>query len=87
MNLDGVRLDDEGVPASDFWTNRLLRAIASDPVARRIVWVLVWRNAHQEDRTGPYYAPWSGNASAPDFVRFCASPFVLPGDELPVLHE
>jgi mannan endo-1,4-beta-mannosidase len=35
----------EAVPDSTWWTGTLLAGIKSDSVARRIAWVLVWRNA------------------------------------------
>ena len=36
----------ETVPDSTWWTGPLLPALRDDPVARRIAWVLVWRNAN-----------------------------------------
>src|SRR5690606_961618 len=78
----------ETVPDDDFWTNRLLRAITADPAARRIAYVLVWRNANAAtDRPDHYYAPYAGHPSAPDFLRFKEDPFVLFEDELPDLYE
>src|SRR5205814_1552920 len=43
----------EAVPDSLWWTGTLLAGIKSDSVARRIAWVLVWRNAtfERERRT------------------------------------
>jgi len=75
----------EGVPMPTWWADRLLKAIASDPVARRISYALVWRNAH--NRPGHFYAPYPGQASAPDFVRFYAHPFVRFEDRLPDLYK
>ncbi len=82
----------EGVPDPTWWTGRLLRAIENDPVARRIAYALVWRNANADVRaatgqsTTHFFAPYRGHASAPDFVRFKEDPFVLFGDELPDLY-
>lgn len=77
----------EGVPRDDWWTGVLLRGIKADPVARRIAWVLAWRNANAARSPGHHYAPYPGHPSAPDFVRFYEDPFVLFGDELPPLYE
>lgn len=71
------------IPHPTWFTERLLAAIKNDPVARRIAWVLVWRNA------GPrqFYAPYAGHESAPDFVAFYQDPFVLFNDGLPALYR
>jgi mannan endo-1,4-beta-mannosidase len=78
----------EAIPHDTWWTGRLLRAIEADPVARRIAYVLVWRNANREhDRPDHYYAPYPGHPSAEDFVRFHAQPFVLFEDDLPAMYR
>jgi len=77
----------EGIPDEDWWTNRLLAAIERDPVARRIAYALVWRNANEADRPGHHYGPYAGHGSAPDFVRFYEHPFVLFADGLPNLYR
>lgn len=78
----------ETIPDPDWWTQTLLEGIRSDPVARRIAWVLVWRNANPaNDRPNHFYAPYPGHPSAPDFVRFKEDPFVLLEDELPDLYR
>ena len=76
----------EGIPVEDWWTNRLLRAIEADPAARRIAYVLMWRNAPNATHPGHYYAPYPGQASADDFVRFYEHPGVLFERELPDLY-
>lgn len=73
----------DGIGDEDWWTNRLLRAIKSDPVGRRIAWVLVWRNA----RTDHHFAPYPGHRSAEDFVAFHDDPFTLFEDDLPDLYQ
>lgn len=77
----------EGIEMPTWWTDRLLRAIEADPVARRTVYAMVWRNANQADNPGHHYAPYAGHSSAPDFVRFYQEPFVLFEDELPDLYR
>jgi mannan endo-1,4-beta-mannosidase len=77
----------ETVPDSTWWTRVLLPAMKGDSVARRIAWVLVWRNANMEtDRKNHFYAPYAGHPSAPDFRRFRDDAYVLFEDELPNLY-
>lgn len=78
----------EAIPDPTWWTERLLAAIEGEPAARRIAWVLVWRNANAErDRPGHFYAPYPGHPSGPDFVRFYEHPLILFADELPDLYR
>ncbi len=78
----------ETVPDSTWWTNVLLPALKADSMGRRVVYVLVWRNANPAfDRPDHFYAPYPGHPSAPDFVRFKEDPFVLFEDELPDLYR
>lgn len=77
----------EGVPVPTWWTERLLKAIAADPVSRRIAYAHVWRNANQADMPGHHYGPYAGHPSAPDFVRFYEDPLVLFADDLPDLYR
>ena len=78
----------ETVPDPNWWTQTLLAAIKSDPVAQRIAWALVWRNANREtDRPNHFYGPHPGHPSAPDFVRFRQDPFTLFEDDLPDLYR
>jgi hypothetical protein len=63
-----------GLPDSSWWTGTLLPVLQQHHIA----YIMAWRNAgaepggHQE-----YYVPYTGQTSAPDFVRFHASPRVL----------
>ncbi len=78
----------ETVPDPQWWTRTLLAAIKSDPVAQRIAWVLVWRNANEErDRPNHFYGPHPQHPSAPDFVRFREDPLTLFEDDLPDLYR
>lgn len=60
----------EQVPDPHWWTGVLAPALAHHPVA----YVMVWRNAGWNPYMKPphmhYYAPYKGQASAADFVRF-----------------
>ena len=77
----------EAVPDSLWWTGTLLAGIKSDSVARRIAWVLVWRNASFErEHRYHFFAPYPGHPSAADFVRFREDSLVRFEDELPDLY-
>lgn len=62
----------ETIPRTDWWTKCLLQPIIDDPVARRIKWLLVWRNHSRDHHFGPYPA----HRTADDFRRFAANPGV-----------
>lgn len=73
----------ESIPDETWWTNKLLKALKADPVATRIAWVLVWRNA----RTDHHYGPFSGHLSAPDFIRFSQDSLLLFEKNIPKLYQ
>ncbi|WNJ21574.1 glycosyl hydrolase [Pontibacter sp. G13] len=73
----------EKVPHASWWTDMLLEGIAQDSLARKIVYVLVWRN----DREDHHYAPFPGHPSSEDFVKFRQSPMTLFEDDLPKLYK
>jgi mannan endo-1,4-beta-mannosidase len=78
----------EGVPDPAWFTGTLLPAIRDDEVARRIAWVLVWRNAYAPDREPThFYAPYRGHPAAEDLRRFREDPFVLFESELPEMYR
>lgn len=58
----------EAVPYPEWWTKVLLPAIGEN----KISWVLVWRNHGLMQSTGKmhYYAPYKGQVSVADFIRF-----------------
>lgn len=76
----------ETVPDPNWWTGTLLPALRE--AGGGLSYVLVWRNANKAtDRQNHFYAPYPGQASAPDFVRFKQDPYVLFEDELPELYR
>ncbi len=78
----------EAIPDPVFWTETLLAGILANDITREISWVLVWRNANMEtDRQNHYYAPYPGQVSAEDFIRFQEHPFVLFEDDVPDLYK
>jgi mannan endo-1,4-beta-mannosidase len=54
----------EGLPDAQWWTGTLTEAIGQAPIS----YVLVWRNARE--KVGHFYAPYPGQASEADFVKF-----------------
>ena len=73
----------ERIPEKNWWTDRLLQQIKADPVAARIAWVLVWRNARQEH----HYAPYPGHESASNFKVFCKDPIILMEGRIPKMYK
>jgi len=66
----------EKIIAPDWFTRVILEPIKSDPVARDISYVLVWRNANPNH----FFAPYPGHASAADFRKFHDDPFTIFGE-------
>ncbi|WP_445455152.1 glycoside hydrolase family 26 protein [Flavobacterium sp. HNIBRBA15423] len=58
----------EGIPYENFWTETLLNAIGN----YKISYVLVWRNHGWQEKENKmhYYAPYKGQASEKDFIKF-----------------
>lgn len=77
----------ETIPEPDWWTETLLAGINKDQTTRKIAYVLVWRNANNEnDRPDHYYAPYPGHPSENDFKKFREHPLILFEDDLPDLY-
>lgn len=62
----------EAIPYADWWTNTLLKAIGDN----KISYVLVWRNhgLAQWNNKMHYYAPYKGQVSENDFIKFYQLP-------------
>ncbi|GAB3500190.1 glycosyl hydrolase [Spirosoma knui] len=73
----------ESIPDTTWWTNTLLKALKTEKI--QLAYVLVWRN----DVRSPthYYAPYPGQASVPDFMRFYQDPYTLFESDLPNLYR
>lgn len=73
----------ESIPDTTWWTTTLLKALKTEKI--QLAYVLVWRN----DIRSPthYYAPYPGQASAPDFIRFYQDPYTLFESDLPNLYR
>lgn len=73
----------ESIPDNTWWTNKLLKHLKEDPVASRIAWVLVWRNARKDH----HYGPFPGHNCAEDFVQFSRDPMMLFLDDLSYIYQ
>lgn len=73
----------EMIPDPEWWTSVLLDRMMADPIASKASWMMVWRNG----RPDHYYAPYPGQVSEQDFIRFCEDPRVLMLDEIPDLYR
>ncbi len=71
----------ESIPIADWWTQVLLPVVEKYPIA----YVLVWRNAH--DIKNHYYAPYPGQKSAEDFIKFYNHPKTLFSRDIPALYK
>ncbi len=63
----------ESIPNPTWWTGTLLKVMKTHPMP--LCYVLVWRN----DTRSPthYYAPYPGQVSVPDFLKFYDDPYTL----------
>lgn len=63
----------ESIPDKIWWTETLLKVLKSEHL--QLTYVLVWRN----DTTSAthFYAPFPGQLSVPDFMKFYNDPFTL----------
>lgn len=68
----------ESIPNPTWWTETLLKALKSEKL--ELAYVLVWRN----DATSPthFYAPFPGQVSVPDFIKFYNDPYTLFENDL-----
>ncbi|NTW25859.1 MAG: T9SS type A sorting domain-containing protein, partial [Lentimicrobium sp.] len=73
----------EGITNPIWFTSFMLTPIKNDPVARRIAYQAVWRNAN----TSHHYAPYPGHASVPDFMEFYNDPWTTFIDDLPAIYD
>lgn len=63
----------ESIPDTTWWTNTLLKVLKTGNL--KLCYVLVWRNDVQSPTH--FYAPFPGQVSVPDFLKFYSDPFTL----------
>ena len=73
----------ESIPDTTWWTATLLRALKSEKLT--FSYVLVWRNDAKSQTH--FYAPFPGQSSVPDFLRFYNDPYTLFEADLPKVYQ
>jgi len=68
---------------NDWYTNVLLKNLKADPVAKKISYLMVWRNAN----TGHFYAPYPGHSAVNDFLQFYNDPYTLFENDMPEMYK
>jgi mannan endo-1,4-beta-mannosidase len=73
----------ESIPNKTWWTETLLKALQTEGL--QLSYVLVWRN----DTRSPthFYAPFPGQVSEPDFIKFYNDPFTLFEKDLKKVYK
>lgn len=73
----------ESIPDTTWWTNTLLKVMKTDGL--QLAYVLVWRN---DSRSAThFYAPYPGQVSVPDFLKFYQDPFTLFENDLKHIYK
>jgi mannan endo-1,4-beta-mannosidase len=73
----------ESIPNTTWWTETLLKVMKAEKM--QLAYVLVWRN----DIKSPthYYAPFPGQVSVPDFLKFYNDPYTLFENDLKNIYR
>ncbi|MBF4519419.1 beta-mannosidase [Flavobacterium sp. ANB] len=73
----------ESIPNPTWWTETLLKTLQTEKL--QLSYVLVWRN----DITSAthFYAPFSDQVSAPDFIKFYNDPYTLFENDLKNIYK
>lgn len=78
----------EAIPDSTFWTQKLLKGIEANDWTKRVTYLQVWRNATKaQEKRDHYYAPYPGQVSANDFVKFYQTHRIVFENELSTIRE
>jgi mannan endo-1,4-beta-mannosidase len=72
----------ERITNINWFTQFMLNPIKNDPIAKRIAYQAVWRNAS----VSHHYAPYPGHPSVPDFLIYYNDPFTVFIDDLPEIY-
>jgi mannan endo-1,4-beta-mannosidase len=73
----------ESIPNQTWWTETLLKVLKSENL--QLAYVLVWRN--DATSTTHFYAPFPGQISVPDFLKFYNDPFTLFENDLKNVYK
>ncbi len=73
----------ESIPDTTWWTNTLLKSLKAEKM--KLAYVLVWRNDARS--ATHFYAPYPGQASVSDFLKFYNDPYTWFETDLPNLYR
>mgnify|MGYP001042378082 CR=1 FL=1 len=73
----------ETIPVPEWWTEHVLGPVKADSIARNLSYMLVWRNG----RPDHYYAPYPGQVSEKEFLKFENDSFTWFLEDLPAMYE
>ena len=73
----------ETIPNPTWWTETLLKALRAEKM--RLVYVLVWRNDARS--ATHFYAPFPGQLSEKDFLKFYDDPYTWFEKDLPAMYK
>jgi mannan endo-1,4-beta-mannosidase len=73
----------ETIPNPSWWTETLLKALRAEKM--RLVYVLVWRNDARS--ATHFYAPFPGQLSEKDFLKFYNDPYTWFEKDLPAMYK
>ena len=73
----------ESIPNSTWWTETLLKALKTEKL--ELAYVLVWRN--DVSIATHFYAPFPGQVSAPDFIKFYNDSYTLFENDLKNIYN
>jgi mannan endo-1,4-beta-mannosidase len=73
---------DETLTETNWYTDRILKPLKNDSIARKIAYFLVWRNISLKQ----FYVPYPGHPSCQDFINFKNDGLILFEDKLPKMY-
>lgn len=77
-----TEVGQENLAQADWFTKVLLNPIKGDTVANNIIYAAVWRN----ESVNHHFAPYPGDATVPDFIKFYNDPFTVFQKDLPNMY-
>ncbi len=77
-----TEVGQENLAQSDWFTKALLNPIKNDTLANNIIYAAVWRN----ESVNHHFAPYPGDATVPDFIKFYNDPFTVFQKDLPNMY-
>jgi mannan endo-1,4-beta-mannosidase len=73
----------ETIPNEHWWTDVILEPIKKSEKAKKLAWIMAWRNA----RPSHHYGPHEGHPTASNFIKFYQDPVTVFQDNLPNLYK